>query len=98
MSLDALRKARTRIALYGWTQGMNQDELGRTCVEGALLSTGHPGAEQRWAAYCLVHALGDRNVIGWNDAPGRTKEEVLALFDRAIALAEQAADVELVTR
>lgn len=26
-------------------------------------------------------------IIPWNDAPGRAKEEVLALFDRAIAKA-----------
>jgi hypothetical protein len=29
------------------------------------------------------------SVIGWNDAPGRTQEEVLAAFDKAITLAEQ---------
>jgi hypothetical protein len=30
------------------------------------------------------------NVVEWNDAPGRTKEEVLAAFDKAIALAQKA--------
>ncbi len=30
-------------------------------------------------------------IINWNDAPERTKEDVLAAFDRAIALAEQEA-------
>lgn len=32
---------------------------------------------------------GARTVTAWNDAPTRTFQEVLAAFDRAIALAEQ---------
>ena len=38
----------------------------------------------------LMKAFGPsvNSIEMWNDAPGRTKEEVLALFDKAIAMAE----------
>ena len=38
----------------------------------------------------LEKAVGGVVVWKWNDTPGRTQDEVLAAFDRAIALAEAA--------
>lgn len=46
------------------------------------------GAQSREAFFVLQAALNDWDVIGWNDAPYRTHEEVLALFDDAIAYAK----------
>lgn len=43
----------------------------------------------------LYLALGgdcNATIDEWNDAPGRTQADVVALFDRAIALAEQSND------
>lgn len=38
-----------------------------------------------------------KGVADWNDAPGRTKQEVLELFDRAIAATAPQPDVEFLT-
>jgi hypothetical protein len=39
------------------------------------------------AFWCLQRALGeDQGIPHWNDAPGRSKEDVLDLYDRAIAM------------
>lgn len=41
-----------------------------------------------FAAFALDRAIG-ASFIPWQDAPGRTHDEVLHAFDRAIALAEK---------
>ena len=47
-------------------------------------------AEEGLAGLAALGAkLGDGAIATYNDAPGRTKEEVLALVDKAIALAEE---------
>lgn len=89
--LDLLRGARARVARPdGWCQHQVNDSLGRVCAEGALLiEAGEP-------TYKYYSALGylEKNLVGfwsvaeYNDAHGRTQAEVVALFDRAMALRE----------
>ena len=38
------------------------------------------------ACELLINVIGDSFIAHWNDAPNRTKAEVLAAFDRAIAM------------
>jgi hypothetical protein len=35
----------------------------------------------------LRRSIGQSDIIAWNDSPGRTQAEVIAAFDKAIALA-----------
>jgi hypothetical protein len=44
------------------------------------------GAELGNAVSLLAEAVGSSSLQVWNDEPGRTQEEVLAAFDRALAL------------
>jgi hypothetical protein len=85
----------------GWTQGaIARDAIGfsvpslghdaaRWCTVGAISRAAPDGCDVYWVALDLL-----RNVVGtsaieiWNDQPTRTKEDVLAAFDKAIALAE----------
>ena len=94
---DVLRAARAKITPEGaWTQR----ELART-ADGSPDAPDNPLATC-WCAigaiesltnetYALraLYLMGVDDIAKWNDAPGRTQAEVLALFDRAIA-AEQA--------
>jgi len=63
------------------------------CVLGAIAAITHDDPNDiRDDVYWLIHrAIGlpanDLHIGLWNDAPGRTHAEVLAAFDRAIALA-----------
>lgn len=80
----------------GWTQGhaviRRSNQMG-VCILGALTLATPPG--KKWtdtlyfpAAMELTRLLGGQgnfHLIKWNDAPERTKEEVLALLDEAIA-------------
>lgn len=89
---EKLRYARTLIE-KGWTQGAYAvDENGRAvsenstyaksfCAVGACLAA-------KTSSYYLDRLI-SQDVVAWNDTPGRTKEEVLDIFDRAIALAEK---------
>lgn len=50
------------------------------CVDGAYFTI------QDEAISCLRSMLENKPlIVNWNDQPGRTKEEVLALLDKAIA-------------
>lgn len=94
---DALRDARARIC-QGWCQGHlaedrngrevvpNADDAVRWCLLGAIDTN---EAEEMIRA--LLHHRGiDWGVSRWNDAMEREQEDVLALFDEAIAMAEAA--------
>lgn len=76
------KKAADYIREHGWCQGTMRDEKGRVCAMGA---TEYCGAEN-WGQ--LVDAAfrnelgGKIGVVQFNDRPGRTVEEVLAVFDK----------------
>ena len=94
---EVLVKARNLLDRDGWTQGRFGDVGGPYCARGALVVAAgaprpatvppsrHCGALN--SAYHLLQLIVGVETIGadWNDTPGRTKEEVLAAFDAAIA-------------
>lgn len=99
-SKELLVAARSLIANVGWCQNDYKKhdiwfDVTGYCSIGALVygndskssSNLYELAEAR-----LMQAIGltettTRDLIGWNDAPERTKEEVIAAFDKAIELA-----------
>lgn len=95
---DVLVAARNMIDLEGWGQasipGGFYDRPG-SCANTAINKVADRRVLYRWEPQAaLTDALGlARSAAGlpnlralflWNDTPGRTKEEVLALFDKAI--------------
>jgi hypothetical protein len=92
---QVLTEARKLIA-QGWTQGEYKRVINGVecwCISGAM-GQASPDYKPRDLAFAaLFYALGDddlylsssSNLTEWNDTPGRTQEEVLALIDRAIA-------------
>lgn len=94
--VQKLTEARALIE-QGWCQGdyYEDSDCGtKYCAVGAIRAA----AEDQSYFYCLDY-LGQVlgmitaslcNVPNWNDAPGRTQQEVLALYDRAIDLARGA--------
>lgn len=92
---DDLKTARARLASPRvWAQGANATKKNQLCAYLAtrdlrnmhaadqLLAraTGVEGDEIKRPAFWLMD---------WNDAPGRTLDEVLAVYDKAIAIAEK---------
>lgn len=80
--LLVLEKARERIA-RGWCQNWFSDDRGGLCIIGALSeAVGSKGDMKPWA---ILLGFDFRNPAStWNDAPGRTQQEVLDRFDAAI--------------
>lgn len=89
-SLMILERAKNLINAHGWTQGTYGSEDEGFCLMGAV-SRANDDVIPWGAIDHLVSALGSEQIIGWNDTFGRTKEEVLDLFDRTIARLENAA-------
>jgi hypothetical protein len=87
--LELLRGARERVA-KGWWQHDFFGPHGEVCAVGALLGTVTISDPMFFAATetldrCLPRVWRGRPIPDFNDAPGRTQAEVVALFDRAIA-------------
>ena len=92
-TLTVLMKARAEVE-KGWCQG----EYGRgggVCMVGALyVAEGNPRekvnendvevGESYYETYDALRRAVGWNIPMWNDAPGRTQEDVLAAYDRAI--------------
>lgn len=94
---EVLVAARNYLEREGWAQGhwpdfgewiYPPDSPNATCASNVLkrLECDEP---ERWKARReLLKAIGRDDVADifrWNDTPGRTKAEVLAAFDKAIA-------------
>lgn len=65
---------------------------GKRCILGAIDSafgryqTGFHSSDWDIVTEMFMKAEGIENISRWNDAPERTHDEVLAAFDKAIAL------------
>lgn len=97
---EILRAAKALIETRGWCQG---DEAsiwgppnGPCCAATAISQLNIPWSggqsfQGNGAIKLLKQAAGLPEIYGlaqWNDAPERTKEEVLAAYDKAITAAE----------
>jgi hypothetical protein len=96
---EVLVEARRLIAEKGWAQGdfaldddghgYNYDSPRATCycASGAIrLACPEPyGFVRVEKLFCKANSI--EEIPQWNDAEGRTKDEVLAAFDRAIDFA-----------
>ena len=95
-ALEELKAARQLIE-QGWCKGVfaqnnhylpvdcKSEEACRFCALGALRRVSY------WfdlrSEQALAEALGTHKIGEWNDDPARTKEDVLAVYDKAIAAA-----------
>jgi hypothetical protein len=79
-----LREARRHLETVGWVKGSYRDRWGAVCLSQALTDvdgTKH-GALVDIEARRIVQALAGatKGIPTWNDAPERTKEDVLTLL------------------
>lgn len=85
-TVRVLTKARDAIA-RDWfgREGRNSYQV---CAYIALGdASGGVGHLMRPACNVFREVIGEDNIIGWNDAPGRTQAEGVAAFDKAIEAA-----------
>lgn len=88
-----LRAAARYIEEHGWTQGTFQDETGAVCATGAVNAVLHGDPlgydVQRVDLKIRVfrelelrteEQFGEGSIVDFNDAEGRTVDEVLAVF------------------
>ena len=88
-----LGEAKELIVRNGWMQGQYGDADRGYCIYGAVCEAadrqGSPGLEiDAMAAInkdVRIVKTGIYSAISWNDRPGRTQDDVLALFDTVIA-------------
>lgn len=83
---QVLLDAADYIDKHGWCQNKLEDDDGRVCVMGALYRVNTP-----WSAYSKLfrHLSVNIKVLDvpfWNDAHGRTKEEVVSVLRKVAYL------------
>ncbi|MFF4574855.1 hypothetical protein [Streptomyces sp. NPDC001410] len=78
------------IERWGWAWGADRDEDGGRCIRGAqfvLLRLGYGNADTLHRATDHLHQVlapsGGGSFVAWNDTPGRTRDQVLALLRAA---------------
>lgn len=81
----ALRKIRADIDDH-WIQGSYNGGLlnENHCIVGFVHAYTDTSIEQVEVKTALQRALGDPDLISWNDSPWRTKDEVKRLIDDAL--------------
>ena len=96
MSVAATLAEARKLIAQGWTQGKYKRVVNGVecwCISGAIDKAAPDYKSNGLAFAALFHALraydfylsASTNITEWNDTPGRTQEDVLALIDRAIA-------------
>lgn len=85
-TLEHLQTAARLLVMGGFCRGTYSNEAGQHCILGAVRAVAPEYFVVPAAVYTLTDALGSHNLANWNDTPGRTKDEVLELFNYAIAL------------
>lgn len=94
--VKVLRDAKERLETKGWCQGHFVNSEGECCAVGAVRAV-VGGRSPRWrhtrrgerALEVLDLVVAPRTIVGFNDSPHTSKEDVLALFDKAIEAASQ---------
>jgi len=69
----------------GWCQHVLHQAGDKHCALGALRVSADNPYHELYGCWHLEQTAGITNIVDWNDAPGRTQQEVVELFDRAIA-------------
>jgi hypothetical protein len=87
-----LIKARDYLVEHGWCQGAMENRSGQVCIFGAVYIVGEFNSSVDPTFSRVMFAL--KNITKdsaqrWNDEPGRTQEEVVSLFDQAIAISRK---------
>lgn len=100
-ALEILRGARALLVDKGWVQGVaavdgdgycvgsSKATVCRLCALGAIWrSAGGSLTKEAIDVEAVMNKVAGGSIAEFNDAPGRTKDEVLAAFDKAIASLE----------
>lgn len=76
------------LRVHGWCQGFAfEPQTNHMCILGAITTVAKPGElTELFAAACraIGYENGESNadlIVGWNDTPGRTFDEVLAVLE-----------------
>lgn len=83
---DVLTRAADLLGEFGWTQqGVGSKAEGEMCMIGACVEAAKDLGRNGWSIALDNVGVGrtGESIGGWNDAPGRTKAEVVAKLREA---------------
>jgi hypothetical protein len=80
-----LREAADLLAANGWIQEAPSDEHDRYCMVGAVNVVTDDADVYEDATEAILYHIGVLSIVQWNDEPGRTAEEVIAVLRETAA-------------
>jgi hypothetical protein len=92
-TVDKLKTVKQHLERHNWAQGDAALAANSTCLGIALNTLGYDTDAVDYIYEAIAEKYGELYrhgagiIVYWNDQPGRTKEEVLAVVDRAVELA-----------
>ena len=93
---EVIRGARNVLFERGWTKHYLHNSAGNVCLRGALMQA--TAGRISWSVWDDISPaesiisgklINGVNVAAWNNAPGRTFDEVIEVLDKAEKIAEQ---------
>ncbi len=79
---EVARKAADLLKRDGWCQGRSEGPNGERCLVAALSVAGWRSTRMAWRRVfeAIRQEAGAPSLTDWNDTPGRTADEVIALL------------------
>lgn len=88
--VNDLRAILALLTTLGWRRGQEYyTKPGPLCLANALLEVTGGGERYTGALLAIAGQIGTEDLVNWNDAQGRTWDEVRAVLERAIRVAER---------
>ncbi len=88
--IERLRAGRDLIDERGLARGKIEDDQGRLCIVGGITRQSRIDEEDMTLALAYLAKAIPADLLAiaaWSDSAGRTKADVIAIYDRAIDLA-----------
>lgn len=88
-AIQIIENAKHLLETEGWCQWQFESPSGARCVSRAIFEVSslyHFPADCALSFEAVRKAIEHDDIIAWNDSNGRTKEHVIAAFDKAIQL------------
>jgi hypothetical protein len=89
-AITVLQTGRALIEKHGLAKGFIEDDHGKFCTVGSIIRQSRrlePGMDEAFEYLAKAIGVLPERIARWNDAPERTQNDVLSIYDKAIEFA-----------
>lgn len=83
-TVETLQKMKDELMVKGWTRAKFEDEDGRVCLLGSLTRSNFLNEADFIEVLEALRQVTGFSILGFNDARGRTFNDIIDVLDKAI--------------